>query len=329
MSAISSRDAIGDVRSARPTSDTCVAPGCLSSGPSAVESSRMAARVGRLVVVLTLGVVLPASAAAAVVRPPTSQETAIPPVPARGAGLANARSYFGARYCRADVGRFTTVDPVYTWSENLADPQRWNRYAYVRNNPLKYTDPTGMYLDGCGGVATKECSQAMDALEKERQRALSSGNKRLVEAASAYGSYGDDNHVVVTPDFGGLLAGANARTTGPEAPGGDAGVLLDPGGASLQRTIVHEGVHVGQMQGFVNSFDPVSGKYDKAQNPIVVLAELSAFQTGARVAPYWVGGTLGSLGPTDTVKILQYLTRTTPYRQTLNQRFFGIATWPQ
>ena len=51
------------------------------------------------------------------------------------------------------------------------------------------------------------------------------------------------------------------------------------------------------MPGFMNSLDPVSGRYDKAQNPIVVLAELTAFQTGARVAPYWVGGSSGSLGP--------------------------------
>jgi hypothetical protein len=32
---------------------------------------------------------------------------------------------------------------VYTWQENLVDPQRWNRYAYVRNNPLRYVDPDG------------------------------------------------------------------------------------------------------------------------------------------------------------------------------------------
>ena len=27
--------------------------------------------------------------------------------------------------------------------EWLVDPQRWNRYTYVRNNPLKYVDPNG------------------------------------------------------------------------------------------------------------------------------------------------------------------------------------------
>ena len=51
--------------------------------------------------------------------------------------------YFGARYYGSKVGRFTTTDPVYTWKENLVDPQRWNRYAYARNNPLRYVDPDG------------------------------------------------------------------------------------------------------------------------------------------------------------------------------------------
>ncbi len=50
---------------------------------------------------------------------------------------------FGARYYAQHVGRFTTVDPVYAWRENLLDPQRWNRYAYGRNNPLRYVDPDG------------------------------------------------------------------------------------------------------------------------------------------------------------------------------------------
>ncbi|MEW5980559.1 MAG: RHS repeat-associated core domain-containing protein [Acidobacteriota bacterium] len=50
--------------------------------------------------------------------------------------------YFGARYFSGAQGRFTSVDP-----ENASaipeDPQSWNAYAYARNNPLLYTDPTG------------------------------------------------------------------------------------------------------------------------------------------------------------------------------------------
>ena len=54
--------------------------------------------------------------------------------------------YFGARYYGSKIGRFTTTDPVYTWRENLVDPQRWNRYAYGRNNPLRFVDPDGREL---------------------------------------------------------------------------------------------------------------------------------------------------------------------------------------
>jgi RHS repeat-associated protein len=53
------------------------------------------------------------------------------------------QDYFGARYFRADIGRFTTVDPELNVNAALLDPQRWNRYAYVRNNPLRYIDPDG------------------------------------------------------------------------------------------------------------------------------------------------------------------------------------------
>jgi RHS repeat-associated protein len=54
--------------------------------------------------------------------------------------------YFGARYYGSRIGRFSTVDPADTFKENLVDPQRWNKYAYARNNPLKYVDPDGRQM---------------------------------------------------------------------------------------------------------------------------------------------------------------------------------------
>ena len=61
----------------------------------------------------------------------------------QGRDPETALDYFGARYYRADVGGFTTVDPELNVKDALVEPQRWNRYAYVTNNPLKYTDPDG------------------------------------------------------------------------------------------------------------------------------------------------------------------------------------------
>jgi RHS repeat-associated protein len=49
-------------------------------------------------------------------------------------------SYYESRYYNAHLQRFTQPDTVLP---NIYDPQQLNRYTYVRNNPLKYTDPTG------------------------------------------------------------------------------------------------------------------------------------------------------------------------------------------
>jgi RHS repeat-associated protein len=50
--------------------------------------------------------------------------------------------YFGARYMSSAQGRFTSPDvPLLDQRED--DPQSWNLYSYGRNNPLRYTDPTG------------------------------------------------------------------------------------------------------------------------------------------------------------------------------------------
>jgi RHS repeat-associated protein len=47
----------------------------------------------------------------------------------------------GARAYDPAAGRFVSVDPKL----NLADPQHLNAYAYGRNNPLAFPDPTGLY----------------------------------------------------------------------------------------------------------------------------------------------------------------------------------------
>lgn len=58
--------------------------------------------------------------------------------------------YAQARYYKSAHGRFTSVDPLYD-SADLEIPQSWNRYSYVINNPLRYTDPTGMVWVDDGG----------------------------------------------------------------------------------------------------------------------------------------------------------------------------------
>jgi RHS repeat-associated protein len=63
-----------------------------------------------------------------------------------GTGL----NYMQARYYSPARGQFISEDPSFLGMGDseitarlLADPQQQNSYSYARNNPLRYTDPTG------------------------------------------------------------------------------------------------------------------------------------------------------------------------------------------
>jgi len=54
---------------------------------------------------------------------------------------------YGARFYSPKLGRFLSADSIMPGFDN---PQNLNRFSYVRNNPLRYIDPTGhMITDGC------------------------------------------------------------------------------------------------------------------------------------------------------------------------------------
>jgi RHS repeat-associated protein len=61
-----------------------------------------------------------------------------------GGGPKGELDYMMARFCSPVLGRFYSVDPGRDFSTKI--PQSWNRYAYARNNPLKYVDPDGRAL---------------------------------------------------------------------------------------------------------------------------------------------------------------------------------------
>jgi RHS repeat-associated protein len=47
---------------------------------------------------------------------------------------------YKARFYSPALGRFIQPDTIIP---DLPNPQSWNRFSYVRNNPLRYSDPTG------------------------------------------------------------------------------------------------------------------------------------------------------------------------------------------
>ncbi|MHB8304008.1 MAG: RHS repeat-associated core domain-containing protein, partial [Acidobacteriaceae bacterium] len=64
------------------------------------------------------------------------------------------------RQYASPMGRWLSSDP-YNGSYDIANPQSFNRYAYVGNNPLTHVDPTGLYsiwVDVWGGGCDLTCS---------------------------------------------------------------------------------------------------------------------------------------------------------------------------
>jgi RHS repeat-associated protein len=57
---------------------------------------------------------------------------------------ATGLMYYNARYYDPELGQFLSPDTIVPDPTNLLD---YNRYMYVRGNPMKYTDPTGHWLE--------------------------------------------------------------------------------------------------------------------------------------------------------------------------------------
>ena len=72
-----------------------------------------------------------------------------------GTGL----QYFNSRYYDPELGTFISPDTLVPDPTNLFD---YNRYMYVRGNPLKYNDPTGH--DPCGPGANPHCAEYLQGL---------------------------------------------------------------------------------------------------------------------------------------------------------------------
>ncbi len=58
----------------------------------------------------------------------------------------------GARQYDSEIGRFLSVDPIM----NTTDPQQMQGYSYSNNNPVTFSDPSGLYCDGCSGLYDHE-----------------------------------------------------------------------------------------------------------------------------------------------------------------------------
>jgi RHS repeat-associated protein len=103
---------------------------------------------------------------------------------------------FLARKLHSKQGRWISPDPLGLGAANPTNPQSWNRYAYVTNDPLSGTDPDG--LDGSGDGKSCEDVDACGDL-------IYSGDTSTI-SSTAYTSSGSLGSGMFIP-WGNFMAG--------------------------------------------------------------------------------------------------------------------------
>jgi RHS repeat-associated protein len=164
------------------------------------------------------------------------------------AGDGHTLDYMHARYDNASLGRFLSVDPNIDLDQDLPEPQRWNRYAYVTNNPLRYMDANGR--------------ERLQAYHLNRQPVPNQGFKQelitvakpaAVIAALAFGSEVAAGAVTafLTNPAGVTNAIVNALTPGPGG-GSPFATGSFTSGQALEQGLVRSG---GKLAGVIGAIE--------------------------------------------------------------------------
>jgi RHS repeat-associated protein len=187
--------------------------------------------------------------------------------------------YFGARYLNSNMGRFMSPDDGS--DQDPSDPQSWNLYSYVQNNPTRNVDPDGhdcvtqtrtsstsenvsVSSGGCSGAAGNGTTQTyVDGTVKIGDiHAGSDGHSIDIGSTGADGSSTTTNaNSAPVPDNPGIALGYNQA--GYSQMRNTAGVVNYVGGIGLAviNTIMDAGV--------LNSTMPETGALSGVGTPAV------------------------------------------------------------
>jgi len=174
------------------------------------------------------------------------------------------------------------------------NPQSWNLYSYVLNNPLKLVDPSSQFTCDAKTVSDQQCDNFQATLDKAQDAADALGakygwdSKQYTDAQLAIDAYGDegvDNGVTIAQGDVGAgkaetkVAGNTVAKTEFNPNGQNIRVTFDQDSNVLGVDInllsslaAHEGVHVADGSDWVSS-----GFSDKAL-PSGFQTEFDAYQ---------------------------------------------------
>jgi RHS repeat-associated protein len=151
--------------------------------------------------------------------------------------------YYNARWYDPYINHFAQADTIVP---GAGSSQAWDRYAYTMNNPLRYIDPSG-HEPVCVYIENGECGEYQDP-EVEVQALIDQENYQAAIATAIFLYAIDVNGATLL--VGGTYADGETKLnkyTG-EITVNIGKTSFEEGSAVLVSTLIHESVHVTQLQ---------------------------------------------------------------------------------
>ena len=208
----------------------------------------------------------------------------------------------GARYYGNPLGRFIQADPLYLLKRRLVDPQQLNLYEYSRNNPLRFTDSSGLDISVDGDAASKYKSGLQSQVKfgvdlKEGKITVTTSKADLAKMKltkpekAILGAINDKKHHVTihavehaAKGSGVFFGASNGNHTGEHTIAFDQAALLDSpknaGGMTSGQLIGHE-----TMEGYYESKgESLGDAHDHSNEFFAGFDKATGSSAGARTA---------------------------------------------
>ena len=153
--------------------------------------------------------------------------------------------WLSSRYYNGAQGRFTSADKLVGKPNWIAEPQRWNRYAYALNNPLKFIDRDGhdaiaaFFLgEDYRDVSTLEVIFSKETIDDVRRGAAQFfGEHRAITHGFSPVPTSKSELALQAVPFVGKVAGPVLKKTGNAAAQKLAGIAADDGPIVIGETM--------------------------------------------------------------------------------------------
>ena len=168
----------------------------------------------------------------------------------------SGNDYFGARYYASSMGRFLSPDDGS--DQDSGDPQSWNLYSYVRNNPLGGVDEDGHQVTVCSNVTNGDGStgQSCNTISDDEYKAGVAAQKAADANNPPYAGFsapgGDRPNGNITDN--GQVVGTATWSANPvpdqgQVIPGDMGLSLVAGGMATDFVVGKVVGAIGNMLG--------------------------------------------------------------------------------